>query len=652
MQISGNDDIPWFKEAASRSSLQLCAILLYAMFLTSPLLLRGVASGYDAATHARYQHHFSRQFWGGEPYPRWLANENKGYGSPIFLIQYPLPYMVTALLRPLTAFPADADREARELGVFIFIALACAGAAAWLWFKEIAPPTSATLAALVYISLPYFMVGIYLRAALGELCALIWMPLLLALAERMHKQNSAVFAAAAAFALMIASNVIVTLLFVPMLAVYALFTGKEQGVTRRKSAWQLSLALLLGCGMAALYLLPAIAYRGLFDIEALAQTMPDFERGRFFLYFASGAIAHRMQFAVAASVSLALAAGWHIARSPARRSAKLTMWVVLALAALTLIPGFGQRVISLNFKVTSFEPYANFILVLLLSFSCTMSLGIIAYCRLAAARYSRECLLLLIACAAFLLMLPFAAPLWRVFPALKFVQFPFRLGSILTVSVAGLIALALGRHLEAKPSRPLPYPLFSLGVAVLCVIGTGMLTCWIDEIFLGLRRSVQYRASQDLDVMYRTYVAAPQLLAFAGKVGTDPASYTVMPAPGDGLFRASLTGGAGKVEVVRQSPRCLLISADCRGRALLDVSQLYSPLWKIIPVSGAAAGAAPGVSREGLLQIPLAAGKQKLQLVFDGGAAERWGLRISIASLLLAVTGYGCLARRSKASSP
>src|SRR5437868_10979836 len=82
------------------------AILFIAALLSVPCLRVGLPEGHDSYTHSQYQHYFSGQFWHGDLYPRWLSNANKGYGAPIFLIQYPLPYFVTALLRPILSLGA------------------------------------------------------------------------------------------------------------------------------------------------------------------------------------------------------------------------------------------------------------------------------------------------------------------------------------------------------------------------------------------------------------------------------------------------------------------------------------------------------------------------------------------------------------------
>src|SRR5438477_522601 len=115
-------------------------IVLVAALLCFPCLLAGIPMGHDSFTHTHYQYHFSRQFWSGDTYPRWLTGANKGYGTPIFLIQYPLPYFATAILRPILPFAHTATREARELGVFFFLVIAACGLCARAWFRRYCSP--------------------------------------------------------------------------------------------------------------------------------------------------------------------------------------------------------------------------------------------------------------------------------------------------------------------------------------------------------------------------------------------------------------------------------------------------------------------------------------------------------------------------------
>ncbi|MCM0082874.1 hypothetical protein L4X63_14865 [Geomonas sp. Red32] len=201
--------------------LQLVLIVLTALLLTFPCLKHGIPRGHDSTVHASYQHHFSGQFWNGDPYPRWLCGENKGGGSPIFLIQYPLPYFVTAFIRPLLALPEGPRREVVELGVYLFLAMAGAGMTARCWFRSFAAPLSATLAAVAYLALPYFTILVYVRTSIGELTAVVWMPLLLYGMERAASCGRGYLTISLATALLIASNVLITLLFLPVVAAYA-----------------------------------------------------------------------------------------------------------------------------------------------------------------------------------------------------------------------------------------------------------------------------------------------------------------------------------------------------------------------------------------------------------------------------------------------
>ena len=176
------------REVSVRAALQALlgnlAVVTFACLLALPCILWGIPHGFTPDLHINYSHNFTAQFWDGDVYPRWLVGSNAGYGSPIFLVQYPLPYVLSALIRPIVSFPPDASREARELGIVFFIELMAAGLAARFWLRRFVGPTAATLAALTYMALPYILdVEFYMRTSIGAVCTMIWMPLALGLAE-------------------------------------------------------------------------------------------------------------------------------------------------------------------------------------------------------------------------------------------------------------------------------------------------------------------------------------------------------------------------------------------------------------------------------------------------------------------------------------
>jgi hypothetical protein len=649
MQLLHNIGIRFFALLSTKSSIQNLTILLIAALICFPCFFRGIPGGYDSRTHVNYQNQFSRQFWSGDIYPRWLAEANKGYGSPIFVIQYPLPYFLTALIRPLTFFPVTSSREARELGIFIFFVLASSGVAMRFWLVKIANPLSATLAAVVYMSLPYLLVGIYMRAAIGELCALVWMPLLLALCESMHENMISTISFGAAFALLILSNILIAALFTPILIVYTLVTGQQKNVSLKRNIGSLLLGGSLGTGMAGIYLLPVIAHQRLFDIGGLRSNLADFELGRYFLYLTSGSL-HSLPVLIGMAVAICVAfvSGWCVWYHGRQKFIWITMVVTLALGLLILIPDLGPLFIGFSgLSVSSFNSLDYFSVRMMLTLFSTMALGLIAYCScLPEQRSHREKMLLLITCSTFILMLPFSAPIWAALPALEKVQFPFRLGGILSLAVTGLIALAFDSYF-VKPiiSRPRP-SLFIFCIMLVLLIGGGALTWRIDWLILN-PRTIHYQHTRDVDLMYRTYVAPEQLHGFARLLGTEPNSYDSKPTIEICSSSAKLISGQCNISMTHESPRALLITADCREESHLRISQLYFPLWGVMPVQGAYKTVV-GVSQEGLIELSMLPGRQVLRLMFDGGASEQWGVILTILSLLIALILYAIFTLRGK----
>lgn len=638
---------------ASKPWAQLLLILVAATLLCLPCLVYGLPPGENAPTHVKYQHHFSLQFWSGEGYPRWLADENKGYGSPIFLVQYPLPYFITALFRPITSFP-PVNLESRELGLFVSLALAAAGMAAWFWLRKFTHPMAATFAAGVYISLPFILEdGIYARSAIGELCTFIWMPLGLSICETMYERRSAAFALSGVFALCVVSNLLATVLFAPVLTIYAILFGKRMEPSVFRRALLVFLAQLLGIGMAAAYLVPALAYRRLFDLHQLSIFLPGYQFGLYFLSMSSNNLKSRViDLGIGGAVLFAGAAAWYVWRSVADYRIRICMALTLTLGTLTLIPNLGPTITCLSgFELQSVPP-SDMMATTLLGVFFTIALGLLAYCRIGEnGPGPRGPLLLCIAAVSFFLMLPFGAPIWKAIPGSSVIQFPFRLGGNLCVAVAGLVALAFDHCLrDPVGSRRRPSRLV-IALAALAAITGGFCTWRADREF---RRPqiTEFDITQDIDPMYRTYVPLQQIPSFARDLGSTPQSYHADSTPGDGTLRAGLISGDCDLRVKRQRPRELFVSSDCRGQARLQIGQLYSPLWKIVPLPAASGNPSVSASADGLIELTLSPGKQDARLAFDMSPTEPWGKTLSVASLLVGLIGFVFFYKRVDGAPP
>jgi hypothetical protein len=633
-------------ERLSQVILQNAAVVAVAALLVVPCFVHGIPPGNDATTHVNYQRHFSEQFWHGEMYPRWLTESNKGFGSPIFFLQYPLPYWITALLRPVLSFAPDAGREAKELGISIFLILAAAGMAARFWFRRFTGPVVSTLAAIAYLALPYILEqGVYFRAAIGELCAYIWMPLLLGLCELLSRESWIVLPMGAAFGLFLVSNVLYAALFVPLFFAYAFFSGGEAKRPAATTMALISSSVLLGTGLAALYVVPFAAYRAWFDLPQLNSSLSEFAMARYFLFETGQSLrVHEIAVGLTGTLCFGLVALWGVLRARGDKFLQILMGGSLMLGALACIPSLGAMLIRKSgFVIDSFDRFDQWSPRMMVILSSTLVAGLIGYCQLSREeRGWRESTLVVASCVAFVAMLPFSAPIWKFIPALEAIQFPYRIGGLLSVAVAGLLAAtfeSLHRHKRAdNGSRRWGY--LAVSGAVLWLIAGGAYTWRVDW---RIRTYIidNYEVNRDIDIMYRAYVPAGMLRAFSDRMGTKPEfPHLSTPQPGDGTFRNELISGRCTTSVWREDSRTLRVSADCDGEARLKVGQLYFSLWKVVPIVQSPITPKVCAAADGLIELALPPGKQEVRLMLARGAPERWGRWISLTVLLISAFAF------------
>lgn len=643
----------------SRATVHSLIVVLVAAAFCLPYLINGVPPIGDSVTHSVYQYHFSHQFWSGDVYPRWLPNANKGYGSPIFLIQYPLPYWLTALLRPMLRFSQTPSREARELGVFCFLAMAAAGLAARAWFRNRYSPLTATAAAIIYIGLPYSLAqNLYESVAIGQLSAAVWMPLALALCDSLQPTFVSIGVAGIVMALMIMSNPIIAFLFGPLMLAYALTCRLPNNLpTTRRVIW-VFLTITIGTGIGAVYVLPLVFYGRLFDISALPRILPGFTMSNNFSLLPWSSLPKSLVVAFVAVAVMISVAYFSIWRAPGSWLKRASVLLALGLGALMIVPGLGPKIVALSGLECPRFDGGYFPERMLATALLTFMLGALAYFQASTKsvfRNDRVLLTLLVAaCGAFILMLPWSAFLWRALPALSAaIQFPHRLCEILTLATAGLVAPAIEAYIDPQLRRErirLPSIFSGFAVAVILVGILAWRTDWRWAI--GLHRpGYTLDATREVDIMYRTYISQDHLASFAAMLGTAPNTYYVGSTPinnGD----AVLVQGRGTINVTHPNPRTLLISYTLSEDGTARLAQLYWPLWTSVPKR-----VAPTSSADGLMQVPLIPGGHEVELQFDGGWPERYGVGVTLVSIAvvlggLSVRAYAILRQRSQVAYP
>jgi len=227
----------------------------------------GPIVGHSFTPNYNWVQAFSSQFLQGEIYPRWLYQSYQGAGSPAFYFYGPVPFWVSAITG-LVLCPACTSEASFMIGPSVLLGLA--SISCFYFIKTIAGRKIALLSSLLYFFLPcHFIINFWIRNSWGELAAYIFMPLLLLTIKQSPNGKNYLIVAAVAYAGLLFSHLPSALLFSPVILLFAcLEFGWLMGLKK------VTFIVLMGVGMAAVYILPALTTQDLINHEYWANFNP------------------------------------------------------------------------------------------------------------------------------------------------------------------------------------------------------------------------------------------------------------------------------------------------------------------------------------------------------------------------------------------
>jgi hypothetical protein len=216
----------------------------------------------------------------GEIYPRWEEDTNRGFGAPTTSYYPPGIYYVTSLCY---AIARDWVRALLDAHLLMMIA---AAAGLYFYARQSMGRSAAVVAMAAYIFLPYHLADQYQRGALAELLGFVWMPLMLLFGERLMKAEQAgddkgfkqrstllgIAGLAASYGAFLWSHPPTAYQFTLAFGVYVLMLS----VIRRewKGLILVGVAMAIGLGLSAAYLISAAIEQNLIHKEFIAATWP------------------------------------------------------------------------------------------------------------------------------------------------------------------------------------------------------------------------------------------------------------------------------------------------------------------------------------------------------------------------------------------
>lgn len=494
----------------------------------------------------------------GDLYPRWTNDFALGYGYPVFNYYAPLASYVALVFR-LASFDLVAS-----LNFAFLTAILVMGVGGFFLGRALFDSKTGVLLGILLSTAPYFQADIFLRGAAAETFALAISPLLLAamVAQVKHPTGDRFALTAVAAALLIFAHNITTIVILPaaFLIVASCLSPASDARARVLGLLLPTLAVGVGVAIAAIYWLPAIAERDFISTWQLTTGRFDFHRNFF-------------------RPEELIQSPWDLAYRPHQ---------------------FGGFAFN--------TPFAPLFLAL-------VGFGI-GWWRLAHRRMLLAVLLGL-TLGALLLQLPLATLAWESVPLIAFLQFPWRL--ILLVTLTSAILTTVGCI-----SLPIPPRTRALGSVVVAAF-------WIWSATSEIHALRVDRSPDDVTV---TALQRGELVE-AMTPEYMPRWSSVNPLTSGNASPPEILRGASVVGMQQIDNRRMRVDLAPGGGTVV-VDRHYFPGWTAVTHNGAVAVVPFGP--RGLLAVDVPKDVESLVLHLDNTPTQVLGVATSGLGLVALVT--------------
>ncbi|OGH12182.1 MAG: hypothetical protein A2857_03340 [Candidatus Levybacteria bacterium RIFCSPHIGHO2_01_FULL_36_15] len=230
----------------------LAALILISLLPVISILRKGSYESGHLALHVNYTIEFYENLIAGNIFPQWA---DIGYGFPIHIFQYPLPYYAASI------FHFIGFSFLNSVKLVLFFTYILSGITMYLWIKEEFGKIPGFVSAILYLFAPAHLVDMHFVVSLGESAVFAFIPLAFFSTKKFIETGKTVFFVllSISVASLILTHPMVTIIIFYFLIVYALIIWFLKKKRKVKLIVYYFISILFGLMLSIFYWLPLIS---------------------------------------------------------------------------------------------------------------------------------------------------------------------------------------------------------------------------------------------------------------------------------------------------------------------------------------------------------------------------------------------------------